>query len=635
MSWRIDALNTDAPAKAEDKRIDLPQPLPEPPPVPEPQDKPYCGTIRLEVDASDVYRRIWRVTEHIPVPGPGPMMLIYPKWLPGFHAPQAPIELFAGLEIFAGGEQLTWIRHPVTVNAFTIDVPDGVGEVEARFQFLSPTDPSQGRVIVTPDLLMLQWNTVLLYPARHFARQIQMEASITVPPGWEMACALEAARREGDTILFHPASLDVVVDSPVLAGRHSRVVELDEQVRLNIAGDRADLLAASDEQIAPHRALVRESDALFGARHFDHFEILLALSEDLTGAGIEHHRSCEAVSISNYFTDWETTFARRDTLPHEYVHSWNGKHRKGSDSWQPCFEKPIRNSLMWVYEGQTEYWSRVLCARSGLWTAAQARESLAVTAATFSLRPGSRWRPLIDTTRDPIIAARAPLPWKSWQRSEDYYPEGALIWLDVDTLLRELSGEARSLDDFARSFFGADDKGPVTNTYRFEDVIGALDAIAPYDWVELFERHLTQRHDDAPIGGLERGGYRLVYRAEPSAFTTSSQAVFGTIDHNFSIGLSLSKDGEVKDVLWEGPAYHAGITTGSKILAIGSRAFDLEVLDEGIAATAKGAPLQLTIKSASHVREVVLDYAGGIRHPHLERIEGARPRLDDILTPIS
>ncbi|HEY0115060.1 MAG TPA: peptidase M61, partial [Allosphingosinicella sp.] len=547
--------------------VSLPQPLPEPPGVPEPQDKPYCGTIRLEVDATDIHRRIYRAREWIPVPGPGPMMLIYPKWLPGFHAPQAPIELFSGLEIMADGEQLVWKRHPVTVNAFSIEVPAGVEEIEASFQFLSPTDPSQGRVIVTPDLLMLQWNSVLLYPALHFARRIQMEASLTLPQGWQWACALDAGSQEGDTIHFLPAPLDVLVDSPVLAGRHFQRVTLDDQVTLNIAADRPDLLPEGEEQIEGHLAVVRETDRLFGTRHFDRFEMLLAVSEDLTGVGIEHHRSFEAATIPGYFADWDTTFARRDTIPHEYVHSWNGKHRRGADSWQPCFEKPIRNSLMWVYEGQTEYWSRVLCARSGLWTAEQAKESLAITAATFSIRPGSRWRPLIDTTRDPIIAARSPLPWKTWQRSEDYYPEGALVWLDVDTLLRELSGDTSSLDDFARAFFGPDSNGPVTSTYKFKDVVEALQAIAPYDWVGLFERHLTERHEGAPLAGLKRGGYRLVFRDEPSSFAKSSKTVFGTTDHSFSIGISLDSDGEIKDVLWEGPAYDAGLTTGSSILA--------------------------------------------------------------------
>jgi predicted metalloprotease with PDZ domain len=608
----------------------LPQPLPEPPPVPEPEDKPYCGTIRLEVDATDVQRRIYRVKERIPVLGTGPMLLIYPKWLPGFHAPQAPIELFAGLEIMAGSEQLTWKRHPVTVNAFLIDVPEGIDEIEASFQFLSPTDPSQGRVIATPDLLMLQWNTVLLYPARHFARQIQMEASLTLPAGWQWACALEAVRQEEATVHFAPAPLDILVDSPVLAGRHFKQVKLDEEVTLTIAADRPDLLPSGEEQIEPHRAVVRQADAMFGARHFDRFEMLLALSEDLTGVGIEHHRSCEAVSIPNYFTDWDTTFARRDTIPHEYVHSWNGKHRRGADSWQPCFEKPIRNSLMWVYEGLTEYWSRVLAARSGLWTAEQARQSLAITAATFALRPGSRWRPLIDTTRDPIIAARAPLPWKSWQRSEDYYPEGALVWLDVDTLLRELSGDAASLDDFALAFFGADANGPVTNTYHFQDVVRALAGVAPHDWQSFFERHLTERHENAPLSGLQRGGYRLVFRSEPSSFATSSQKVFGTTDHNFSVGFSVDREGELKDVLWEGPAFHAGLTTGSSIIAVGGRAFDPDALNAAIAATVDGLPLELTVNNGRHLRTVTLDYAGGARHPDLERAAGTRARLDEI-----
>jgi len=458
-----------------------------------------------------------------------------------------------------------------------------------------------------------------------------VEADLTLPTGWQWACALQPKEQDGATVRFLRTALDVLVDSTVLAGRHFLKVKLDEQVTLNLSADRPDLLPSGEEQIEPHRAVVRQADALFGARHFGRFEMLLALSDHLTQVGIEHHQSCEAVSIPNYFTDWDTTFARRDTIPHEYVHSWNGKHRRGVDSWQPCFEKPIRNSLMWVYEGLTEYWSRVLAARSGLWTAQQARESLATTAATFALRPGSRWRPLIDTTRDPIIAARSPLPWKSWQRSEDYYPEGALVWLDVDTLLRELSGEARSLDDFAAAFFGADAHGPVTNTYRFEDVVEGLEAIASYDWQGLFERHLTERHEEAPIDGLARGGYELVFRGEPSSFATSSQAVFGTTDHNFSIGVSVDGEGELKDVLWEGPAFHAGLTTGSSILAVGGRAFGLAVLAEAIAVTASGRPLELTVKNGGHIRTVRLDYDGGARHPHLQRIPDAPARLDKIL----
>jgi predicted metalloprotease with PDZ domain len=617
------------------RQAPLPQPLPEPPAIPEPRDLPYCGTIRLIVDATDVARRIFRARAVIPVVSGGPMTLLYPKWLPGFHAPQAPIELLAGLEIHAAGEALRWIRHPVTVNAFTVDVPDGATSIEASFQFLSPTESDQGRVLVTQDMLMLPWNTVILYPAGHFARRIEVQASLKLPDGWDWASALEEERREGGIVHFKPVSLDALVDSPVMAGRHFRRIDLDDQseVRLNLVADRPDLLDASDEQIARHRAVVSQCDALFGARHFRHYDVLLALSGELTSAGVEHHQSCEAVSLPTYFTDWETNFTRRDTFPHEYVHSWNGKHRRGEDSWSPCFEHPIRNSLMWVYEGQTQYWSQVLAARSGLWTAEQALGALAQTAATYDLRPGSQWRAMIDTTRDPIIAARSPLPWKSWQRSEDYYSEGALVWLDVDTRLRELSGEQRSLDDFARAFFGPDDGRPVTHTYSFGDVVETLAGIAPFDWQGLFERLITETRNGAPLAGLERGGYRLVFRAEPNAYTAGTEAVSGVSDLTFSIGLSVDHQGKISDVLWDGPAFDQGLISGASIIGVNGRQFSPEALKQAIRATASGDRVELVVKSGQSVRDISIDYDGGLRFPHLERIDDALPRLDRILAP--
>ena len=292
---------------------------------------PFPGRIRLCVDACDVDRRIFKARETIPVPRSGAMTLLFPKWLPGYHAPQAPIELFAGLKVTAAGKDLAWKRHPVDVHAFTVDVPDSIDAIEAEFQFLSPTDSSQGRVVVGPALLALQWNTVLLYPAGHFSRQIEVEASLTLPEEWQLASALAVARQEGATTHFEPVMLDVLVDSPVFAGRHFRRVALDdrEQVHLAIVADRADLLVATPEQIEPHRALIAEADALFGTRHFDRYEILFALSEEIGSIGVEHHRSCEAVTIPGYFTGWDESFSRRDTIPHEFVHSWNGKRRRG------------------------------------------------------------------------------------------------------------------------------------------------------------------------------------------------------------------------------------------------------------------------------------------------------------------
>lgn len=614
--------------------LHLPHPLPDPPGIPEPVDQPYCGVLHLAVDATDVDRGIFRVRETIPVTGAGELVLLYPKWLPGFHAPQAPIELFAGLCVHAGGRDLRWRRHPVTVNAFAIDVPDGVDAIEAEFQFLSPTDPAQGRVLCTPDMLCLPWNTSVLYPAGHYARGIMVDASLTIPPGWQAACALAVLDHADGTIRFERTALDTLVDSPVLAGRHVRREALDDQVSLTIVADEPHLLGATPEQIDAHRAVVEQADRLFRSRPFDRFEMLLALSETLTSVGIEHHRSFEAVSIPGYFRDWADNAARRDTVPHEYVHSWNGKHRRGADSWTPCFEKPIRNSLMWVYEGQTQYWTHVLSARSGLWSAEQALGALAFTAARYDVRAGSRWRPTIDTTRDPIIAARAPLPWTSWQRSEDYYAEGALIWLDVDTRLRELSGDTRSLDDFARIFFAAAPGDWSTHTYEFDEVVDTLNGIAPFDWQGVFAAQLTETHEHAPLAGLERGGYRLVYRDHPSAYQTSFEGVFGQIDLTHSIGLAVTPEGKIADVLWEGPAYQAALTLGTRVEAVNGRRFTPDRLRQAVRACAAGDGIELAVSHGTRHRKVQVGVPAGLRYPHLEAIAGAPSRIDAILQPL-
>nr|WP_269141330.1 peptidase M61 [Sphingomonas sp. IC-56] len=612
----------------------LPQPVAEPGPVPQPEDVPYPGLIQLHVDARDTERGIFRVQETIAVQQAGPLTLLFPEWLPGYHAPQAPIELLAGLKIEADGQDLRWKRHPVKVHAFAVDVPEGVEAIDLSFQFLSPTDNAQGRVVMGAGLLMLQWNTVVLYPAGYFSRRIEVEASLTLPTDWQCACALQTSERQGDRISFHPAPLDVLVDSPVLAGRHFQRVTLDDrgQVHLNMAADRAELLAATPEKIAPHRALIEEADLLFGSRPFDSYEVLFALSDEIDSIGVEHHRSCEAVTIPGYFAEWEESFSRRDTIAHEYIHSWNGKHRRGADSWTPSFDRPIRNSLMWVYEGQTQYWDRVLCARSGLWTHDQALGALALTAATQEVRSGSRWRPMSDTTRDPIIAARGALPWPSWQRSEDYYGEGSLVWLDVDTRVRELSGERHSLDEFARAFFGRGDEGDwTTSTYTFEDVVAQLQALAPFDWRQFFLDKLEGKQEGAPLAGFERGGYRLVYRSKPSDYWANSEKVAGNLNLTFSVGLTVGNDGKLQDVLWEGPAFQAGLTNGATVLSVNGRDYSPEVLRDAVAETGKGSSLHLRVRIGKRERDVTIDYVDGHRYPHLEPATDGPRRLDDIL----
>jgi predicted metalloprotease with PDZ domain len=600
-----------------------------------PRDVPFPGTIFLQVDATDTERAIFQVRELIPVSQPGRLTLLYPKWLPGYHSPEGAISLLAGLEISAGGRSIEWRRDEVEVHAFHVEVPQGVERLELSFQFVSPTSPLQGRVVVTPDVGNLEWYAVLLYPAGYYARQIQVQATLTLPEEWELACALQSSSRDGATRSFEPVPLDVLVDSPVLAGRYFRSIELDErgEVRLNVVADRADLLPTKPEHIEPHRALVAQADKLFGARHFDRFEFLVALSDELGGIGVEHHRSCEIGTAADYFSGWENNAGLRDVMAHEYTHSWNGKYRRGADSWTANFDRPIRNSLMWVYEGQTQYWGNVLSARSGLWTREQALDAIARTAAIYENRAGRRWRPISDTTRDPVIASRKPLPWVSWQRSEDYYSEGQLIWLEIDTLIRELSGDERSLDNFARAFFGGDDGSYRTSTYDFDEVVSTLESIASYDWAGYLREKLEQRQPDAPLEGLGRGGYRLVYRDTPNAFAQQSDNLLQVRCLRFSIGVSVGDNGRLHEVLWDSPAFHAGLTAGADVLAVNGRAYSGAEIEQAVIAAQDGAPLELLVKKGKRLRLVPLAYRDGLRYPRLEPIEGARRRLDEIFAP--
>jgi predicted metalloprotease with PDZ domain len=612
-----------------------PTALPEEPAIAAPADVEYPGTISLNVDATDLQRGIFRIRQVIPVSGPGPITLLYPKWLPGYHAPHNFIELLGGLDICAHGKRLAWRRDPVEMYAFHTLVPEGAHELEVELQFLSPTAPDQGRIVVTPQLLNLQWSSAILYPAGYYSRQIRVQAAVKLPSTFQLACALPVESTDGPSTKFAPVPLDVLIDSPLMAGSHCVRSFLDERecVRLNLLADSPELLTHTSAQHERHCALVTQADKLFGPRPFERFEFLVALSDELGTIGVEHHASCEIGTRPGYFRDWQKSAPNRSVIAHEYVHAWNGKFRRGADSWTPSFERPIRNSLMWVYEGQTQYWSEVLAARSGLWTREEALASLALTAAISNHREGGRWRPMSDTTRDPIIADRSPLPWPSWQRSEDYYSEGQLVWLEVDTLLRQISGEKCSLDDFARAFFGTYDGSCTTSTYTMQDVVATLTRLADHDWRRFFLDRLEAREAGAPLGGLAGGGYELVYRETPTEFAAQLYEMSDVVCHRFSLGITVTTSGLIQEVIWESPAFRAGLTAGTNLLAVNGRSFSPDELTQAVAATATGAAIELLTSRGKKHAAVTLDYHGGARFPHLAPVEGERRRLDEILTP--
>jgi predicted metalloprotease with PDZ domain len=529
-----------------------------PPAIPAPRDVAYPGTIRLAVDATDLERRIFRVRETIPVEGGRPLTLLFPKWIPGGHKPEGPLPGLAGLVITAGGQRVEWTRDPVEVYAFHVAPPAGATSLELSFQFLSPTLPDQGRVVMTPEMLNLQWNQVSLYPAGYYTRRIPVEAKVILPDGWGFGTALEPASSEGAATTFKIVPYETLVDSPMFAGRYFERVELDPggpvPVHLDLVADRAELLEIKPEQLQAHKNLIGQAYKLFGSHHYDHYDFLVAATERMGDIGLEHHRSSEDGVPPGYFTEWDKTAWVRDLLPHEFTHSWNGKFRRPADLWTPDYSTPMRDSLLWVYEGQTQYWGYVLAARSGLITKEQALEAIALTAAAYDAAPGRSWKALQDTTNDPIVAMRAPLPWRTWQRSEDYYSEGELIWLDIDTLIRQRSGGKRSLDDFAKAFFGIDDGSYVPVTYTFDDVVRGLNAVEPYDWAAFLRQRLEGHGPGAPLGGIERGGYRLVFTDAPSDYQKQILAMRKSQDFTYSLGFGVGRDAALTCVVWDSPA---------------------------------------------------------------------------------
>ena len=606
-----------------------------------PLEKPYLGTIELRIDASNVAQKIFRVQERIPVK-PGPLTLLYPQWQLGAHAPaDGSLAKFAGLILRADQNRLEWKRDPVNVYAFHVTVPAGVSVVDADFDYLSPLEHSEGSILMTPEMLAVHWESLLLYPAGYFARNITLRPSVVFPENWQFAGALEVTAHTGAEAHFKAVNLEELIDSPLYAGRHFKRVDLvpgaKVPVMLDLVADSAENLQASPQQIDAHRALVQQAYKLFDSQHYDHYDFLVALSDEFSFSGLEHHQSSENGVRTTYFSDWDHQQSWRSNLiSHEFIHSWDGKFRRPADQLTANFNLPMQDSLLWVYEGATSYWGHVLGARSGLVQASQMREALAATAALYDHRAGRSWRSLADTTNEPITNHRRPLGWISFQRAEDYYSEGELVWLDADTKIRELSGERRSLDDWARTFFGVQNGRHLPLGYTFQDVVSSLNAVQPYDWRAFLTARLQGHGPGAPLEGVARAGWKLVYTDTPTDFFNDVEAYRKVADFYYSIGVVLDGNGLIVDVLWDSPAFKAGLSKGFTVVAVNDRAYKAELLKSAIrAAQTDQRPIELLLRQADRYQTTRIDYRGGLQYPRLERIEGTPDRLESIFKPRS
>ena len=595
------------------------------------------GPIKLTVDATQAPQKILHSHMEIPVQ-PGPLTLYYPEWIPGEHMPDGPIIEVAGMKFAGGGKTIPWRRDLVEMYSIHLDVPAGVSRLDADFDFLLAA-PSSGFTAggsATANLDVLSWNQVLLYPKGSPAKEITFVAALRLPAGWKFGTALPIAKQDGDTIEFAPAPLTTLVDSPVLAGRFFRAVQLtpgqNPPHELDIAADSAAALAITpDTELALHN-LVMEAGALFGSRHYRDYHFLLTLSDDVAHFGLEHHESSDDRTSERSLIDDAERLEFATLLPHEFVHSWNGKYRRPAGLATPDYQQPMKDDLLWTYEGLTEYLGVVLTGRSGLETLEQWRDEFAYLVATYEHRPGRDWRPLQDTADAAPFLYNTSGDWVNWRRGTDFYEEGELLWLDVDVTLRSLTKDKKSINDFCKIFHGGPGGEPALKTYNFEDVVATLNGLAPYDWAGFLRSRLDGVSTQTPEEAVTNSGWKLVYNDQPNDVVAVEEALARRADFSFTVGMTVSDDGAVGDVIHGGPGYNAGVGPGMKIVAVNGAQYTPDAMRAAIAAAkSETAPIQLIVANGAQFSTMAVDYHGGLHYPHIERDTTRPDYLSEII----
>jgi predicted metalloprotease with PDZ domain len=611
--------------------------------------------ITIAVDAREAPRKILHARLSIPAK-PGPLTLLYPKWIPGEHGPTGPIIDLAGIKIMAAGKSIPWRRDDVDMYAFHLEVPAGATSLEIALDFLLPAtvEGFSSAASSTANLAVISWNQVLLYPEGYGSDDLTYEASLRLPRGWKFGTALPEMGRvkDSDEILFSKVSLTTLVDSPVIAGSHFRTITLtDADVRtrmsaipggspvpsfeIDMASDSEAALQMSPEQIAEYKQLVLEANALFGGHHYEHYHFLYTLSDYVAHFGLEHHESSDDRVAERTLLDEPLKKASADLLPHEFVHSWNGKYRRPAGLATPDYGQPMKGDLLWVYEGLTEYLGSILAARSGLRTPEDQREHLAAIAAYLDRYPGRTWRPLQDTAVAAQLLYYASGSWAAWRRGVDYYDEGELIWLEADTIIREQTKGTRSLDDFCRRFHGAPSGPPMVKPYTFDDVVSTMNDVAPYDWRTFFITRLNSTDGHAPLGGVTNSGWRLVYTDVQNEYQKAFGEASKIIDLSYSLGIKVNEEGAIGDVIPGTPAFVSGLGPGMRIVGVNGGAFSIEAVREAIRAAQKSqASIDLLAQNGGSLKAYQINYHDGESYPHLVRDTSHPDLLQQIIKPL-
>ncbi len=625
---------------------------------------PSRPIIQITADLSDAPRKLYHAEIDIPVT-PGVVNLTTPEWIPGNHRPTGPAAEITGVVFSAtdpdGKKQtLTWRRDDTDLYQFHVTVPRGVTTLHAHLDCIVLARVSQ-------KLAVLEWEKLLLYPANTPVKEIPIQPSVTVPAGWGIGTALTPTGKGSgtgpitsgvmasngqhtvvttpgtSTTQFAATNVEQLEDSPVIAGEYFHEFALAPEVTpkhyIDVVSDLPEDSNLRPSLLAELNNLVRETGAAYASRHYNEYHFLLTLSDVAGGEGLEHGQSSDNGVGEKGFADNAHQLANSDLLPHEFTHSWNGKYRRPYNLYQPDFHQMEQGSLLWVYEGMTQYLGNVLAARAGFKTQAQYRDILAGVAANLDYKPGRDWRSTEDTAIAASILRGGNMAWSNWRRGQDYYQEGELLWLDADTLIRKMTGNKKSLTDFLHIFLAkGGNTGPLIVTYNRDELIADLNEVVKYDWASFFRDRVDNINPHADLAGIEQGGYRLVYldHPTPSARLMAGAARGGSINVWYSIGIRVSSDGTISDVRWNGPADQARLAPGMKIIAVDGITFSGDALTSAIKnAKGKTEPIHLILQSEKLVTLADINYHDGERYPSLERIPNTPAYLDDITTPLT
>ena len=589
----------------------------------------------LVLDASRAADGILEVSERIPASA-GSFTIVYPKWIPGEHGPTGPLNDLAALRISAGGALLDWHRDPNDLYAFHVDVPAGAGSIEADFYVLMN---APGDVMSSHSLAIVNWNRALLYQEGIDSHQYFVKPSIVLPPGWDFATALRGATQSGNRVDFALTPLNTLVDSPLDLGRYVQKWNLWQEgsafVQLDAFADHPQDLDIPASLLRAYQRVPDEAFALYGSRHFADYHALLTLSDAIGFEGIEHHQSSDNRASDDFLTDPDESLAGGDLITHEFSHSWNGKYRRPADLTTPNFQVPQLTDLLWVYEGMNQYLGDLLSFRAGIREPKQYPEYLATLYSEMDTETGRATTPLIDLTTGAPYYFLARGDYGAIRRNAgDFYTEGELVWLDVDTIIRERSHGARSLDTFLHRYTEPPLTGPIVKTYTRAEIEALLDQVEPYDWQALFEKYVYRTSVHPPSDELARAGWRFVYSEKPNAFITANEADDHGITGWYSYGADLTAKGVVRDVRDGSASWRAGLAPGMHILAVNNQEFSSDVLEYALKkARHSSAPISLITSQTGWFQTLSLDYHDGIRYPHLERIEGTPDMLAAIMAP--